>query len=127
MKRKIFVLFLTMILMASLLMVISYGSEDLEDIKNKMDGVGEYDTGDVQGTGIGKIINSGIGIIQYAGSGIAIIVVSILGIKYLLSSPTEKADIKKMAIPIVIGCVLLFGAVNLASIIYNFTTGAFGD
>ena len=60
-----------------------------------------------------------------AGSGIAIIVVSILGIKYLMTSPSEKAEVKKQAIPVVIGCALLFGAVNIADIVYKFATGAF--
>ena len=111
--------------MLSVITSYSY-ADDLDSIVSGMEGVSKTEDGDISSTGIGKIIDTFIGIIQYVGSGIAIIVVSILGIKYLLSSPTEKADIKKMAVPIIIGCVLLFGAVNIASIIYNFTTGAFG-
>lgn len=63
--------------------------------------------------GIPKVINIIIGLLQVAGSGISIIVVTIQGIKYIVASVEEKADIKKQAIPIVIGCILLFGAVNL--------------
>ncbi len=43
--------------------------------------------------------------------------VTMLGIKYMLASSNEKADIKKQAIPIVIGCTLLFAAVNVVAII----------
>ena len=69
---------------------------------------------------IGNIINTAIGLLQITGTGISVIVVSILGIKYLLASPSEKADTKKSILPIVIGCVLLFGAVNLIAAINDF-------
>lgn len=70
--------------------------------------------------GIGKVINIIIGLLQVAGSGISIIVVTMLGIKYILASVEEKAEIKKKAVPIVIGCVLLFGAVNLMAAVEEF-------
>ncbi len=121
-------IFLSVLLVLMLLICVnSYAStEDLNKIEQNMNTIGQYPREDVKETNIGKIINSIIGIIQYAGSGIAVITVSILGIKYLLTSPSEKAEIKKMAEPIVIGCVLLFGSVNIAAIIYYFTKGAFG-
>ena len=74
---------------------------------------------------IGKIINTVIGLLQVAGTGISIIVVTVLGIKYLLASPSEKADTKKAILPIVIGCVLLFGAVNLMAAISDMATQIF--
>lgn len=71
---------------------------------------------------VGGIINTIIGLLQVAGSGISLIVITILGIKYILASPGEKADVKKSAMPIAIGCVLLFGAVNLIAAVESFTT-----
>ena len=38
-----------------------------------------------------------------------------------LASPSEKADVKKQILPILIGCLLLFGAVNLVAIISDFS------
>lgn len=75
----------------------------------------------------GKILNTMIGLLQVAGTGIAIITVSVLGIKYLLASPSEKADTKKAILPIVIGCVLLFGAVNIISAVYDYAQQAFSN
>ena len=69
---------------------------------------------------VGTVINNVIGLIQMVGSGIALIVITILGIKYLLASPGEKADVKKQIFPILIGCVLLFGAVNLMEAVAEF-------
>ena len=72
---------------------------------------------------IGKVINIVIGILQVVGTGISLIVISILGIKYILASPSDKADVKKNIMPILIGCILLFAAVNIAGIIEQFTGG----
>ena len=70
---------------------------------------------------IKDVANTVIGLLQIAGTGIALIVVTMLGIKYILASPSEKADVKKQIAPILIGCILLFGAVNLMSAVYEFS------
>ncbi len=91
-----------------------------------MEGVSNVDIED-SSTGILGAINTIIGLLQYVGSGIALIIITILGIKYILASPAEKADVKKSIMPILIGCVLLFGGVNIAGLIVTFTNGATGD
>ena len=123
MKKKILISFIVAIFLLFTIQACVF-ADNIDDVISGMEGANDYDSGDAE-TGIGKALNTVIGFIQYAGSGIAIIVVSILGIKYLFASPTEKADVKKMAVPIIIGCILLFGAVNIAGIIYDFATGAF--
>ncbi len=70
-------------------------------------------------------INSVIGLLQFAGTGISVIVVTILGIKYILASPADKADVKKSIMPIIIGCALLFGGVNIVATVMNFSTNVF--
>lgn len=69
------------------------------------------------GEGIAKVLATTIVLIRIAGSGISLIVVTILGIKYMMASSNEKADIKKQAVPIVIGCALLFASLHIVSII----------
>lgn len=71
---------------------------------------------------IGNVINNVIGLLQMVGSGIALIVITLLGMKYILASPSEKADVKKAIMPIIIGCILLFGAVNLMAAVANFAS-----
>lgn len=66
-----------------------------------------------------NIFDSIIGIVQVVGTGIAIIMLMYLGIKYLISAPDEKAKIKNTAIPFVIGAVILFAAVNILAAIEN--------
>ena len=70
-------------------------------------------------SGLGKVINIAIGLIQVAGTGISLIVITICGIKYMIASAQEKADLKKQVTPIVIGCVLLFAGSNIIGIIAN--------
>lgn len=66
---------------------------------------------------IGNILNAAIGIIQIAGTGISMIMVTLLGIKYIMAAPSDKADVKKQIAPLVIGAVILFASVNLVGII----------
>lgn len=71
---------------------------------------------------LGSIINAVIGLIQVAGTGISMIMVTVLGIRYLMAAPNDKADVKKQIVPLVIGAVILFAAVNLVDIIANMAT-----
>lgn len=49
----------------------------------------------------------------------AIIVGLVLGIKFILGSIEEKAEIKTMIIPYIIGCVVVFGAFTIWQIVVN--------
>lgn len=95
-------------------------ADDLGTLKSSMSGVSTL--ADASSSKVRYVINAVIKIIQIVGSGIALIVVSILGIKYMLASPGEKADYKKTITPIVIGCALLFAASNIAGIIADVGT-----
>lgn len=44
---------------------------------------------------------------------IAVIVGAILGIKFMMGSVGEKADIKKLLVPYVVGCIIVFGAFGI--------------
>lgn len=81
--------------------------------------MGNMEGADIEdGTGkLGNIINAVIGLIQVAGTGISMIMVTMLGIKYLLAAPSDKADVKKQIVPLVVGAIILFAAVNLVSIV----------
>ena len=67
--------------------------------------------------GIGNTIT---GILQVVGIVISVIILMVLGIKYMMGSAEEKAEYKKTFIPFIIGAVLLFGASIFAKAIYNF-------
>lgn len=63
-----------------------------------------------------------MGLIQVAGIVLAVVILMILGIKYMMGSAEEKAEYKKTMIPYLVGAVLIFAASTIANIIYNFAT-----
>ncbi len=58
--------------------------------------------------------------VQAIGSIVSVLVLVILGIKYMMGSAEEKADYKKTLIPYLVGAVLVFAASNIAGLFYNF-------
>ena len=67
-----------------------------------------------------------MGVIQVAGVVIAVIVLMILGIKYMMGSAEEKAEYKKTMIPYLVGAILIFAATTIANVLYQFATGMKG-
>ena len=52
---------------------------------------------------------------------IAILCVVFAGLRYMMASANDKADIKKQTLVLVIGAILVFGATFVLGIIENFT------
>ena len=69
-----------------------------------------------------SVIATAINVIRVVGTGIALIMLSYVGIKYMSAAPSEKADFKKSATAYVVGAIILFGATNVLTIIANFAT-----
>lgn len=61
----------------------------------------------------GKIL----GIVQTIGVGVAVIMLSIMGVKYMIASVEEKAKYKEQMLPYLIGAILLFGGSGILGII----------
>lgn len=80
---------------------------------------------DTKGTDKIKTISGNvIGIVQVVGTAIAVVMLIVLGIKYVIAAPSEKAEIKKSAFIYVVAAVLLFGAVNILAMIQDWTKEA---
>ncbi len=76
----------------------------------------DTDEGNRVKTVLGEILN----IVRIAGFGIALIILIVIGIKYMMSSAGERADIKKYAITYLIGILVFFGATGIVDILQNF-------
>ena len=75
----------------------------------------------VSGTGqIATLGNQAITIMSVVGSVVAVIVLIVLGLKYMMGSTEEKAEYKKTLMPYVIGATFIFAASAIAGVIYNF-------
>lgn len=76
-----------------------------------------------QDKSIQNVGNKIIGVLQTVGVVISVIVLIVLGIKYMMGSAEEKAEYKKTMMPYVIGAALIFAASALAQVIYGFFNG----
>lgn len=74
-------------------------------------------SGDAKINNIGKKI---IGFVQAIGTVVSVLILVVLGIKYMMGSAEEKAEYKKTMIPYLIGAILIFAASNIASAVYSF-------
>ena len=50
---------------------------------------------------------------------IAVIMISVLGIKYMVGSAEEKAGYKKAFIPLIVGAILVVSAASLATMLFS--------
>lgn len=78
--------------------------------------------GDVQTNDLTKVGNNIVTIIQVVGIVIAVIVLLVIGIKYMMGSASEKAEYKKTMIPYIVGAVLIFAGTSLVRVIYSLST-----
>lgn len=78
-------------------------------------------TGD-SSTDVGRINDLGnqvITVVSTIGSVVSVIVLVILGLKYMMGSAEEKAEYKKTLLPYVIGAALVFAASTIAGIVFS--------
>ena len=118
MKKSIKVistLLLTIMLVASIAGTVL--AVDPNTVLNGLNG-----NGNVQINDLTKVGNNIVTIIQVVGIVIAVIVLLVMGIKYMMGSASEKAEYKKTMIPYIVGAVLIFAGTSLVRVIYSLST-----
>ncbi len=111
---------LTVVLLA--VMLVSFASNVLAagtqlkpgDLENKIDYGNVADTNNLMSQA-GKIM----GLIRNISVIAAVIIIMVLGVKYMLGSVEEKADYKKSFMPLIIGIILVVAATSIASFIFG--------
>ena len=116
---KVLSLVLVIVLCFSFAAVFGFSNDEVKI----PDGVKIPTGGSVTSTGLDNLGGIIIGVLQTVAGIVAVSVLIFVGIKYLLASPGEKANIKGSLIPYVIGAVLIFAAVPILGIIKQFTSG----
>ena len=111
-------MFLILILIVSLCNISNaYSAQDFADkAKEKL---GATSSAAIVNT-TGNVMGTIVGIARVVGTGVAIIMLTVLAMKYMMSAPGERAEIKKHAIPYVIGAVILFASTGILGIIADF-------
>lgn len=103
---------LLMAVLTGLMMTTSYAEVSVTDFEGNTEGQAAEKV-----TDISKNI---IGIVQVVGTAAAVVMLVVLGIKYVVASASEKAEIKKSAPIYVVAAVFIFAAVNILAIIQDF-------
>ena len=64
-----------------------------------------------------SLIERLLGLLQMSSGLITVIMIAFMGFNYIVGTPQVKEEMKKTALPILIGVVLVFGAVSIARFI----------
>lgn len=112
---KILTIILSALMMTFMLGTVVFAAEGITptDMVPSFNGTNEIQT-------VGGQI---MGIVQTVGVVVAVVILMVLGIKYMMGSAEEKAEYKKTMMPYIIGALLIFGATSIANMVYNFATG----
>ena len=137
--KKIIVKILFIILIFSMMagnLYICYAREDegggQSSSSSSSSSIGTSDTVDTDaykpkdttpGSAYTNAVGNILGAIQYIGTIVSVLVLAVLGVKYMLGSVEQKAEYKKDMLPYIIGAVLLFSGTNLAQFIYSVMNG----
>lgn len=80
---------------------------------------GSFTAASVSTSSIVKLGSNIVGVVRTVGVLVSVVILLVLGIKYMMGSAEEKADYKKSMIPYIVGAVLVFGATTIGSMVYD--------
>ena len=114
---------LSIILMAAIL-VSTLGSVVLADPASDIQGLtGNNSAPNAEVTRIAQFI---VNLVRYIGTAVAVIIIIVLGIKYMTASAEGKADLKSSMLPYIIGAFLVFAGAWIVSAIASASMGLTG-
>lgn len=114
MKKKIIINILVMSILI-LLTIPCFATIDTGHYKDIYDQSGT--------TGLNTMGNKVIGIVKLVGTALSVALLMIAGVKYMMASPSEKADFKGKLIAFAIGAVLVFAASQVVVLVIQATQG----
>lgn len=112
--KKIIIILIVFLLSISKIICINAFEGDLSKF--------ESETRDVDGVTVvvDKVGGTVINIIRIVSVTIALVMLLVIAMRYMISSPGDRADIKKHAVAYVIGAFILFGVTGILTILTNF-------
>lgn len=120
--KKIFISLIMIMLVISFISTISF-AEDGVTVATQFGG--KTPDGDTQNAAV-NILGSILAVVRTVGVIIAVAILMIIGIKYIIASAGDRADIKKYAVKYIIGALILFAASGLITIAQNIINKSLG-
>ena len=123
-KSKVIKIIVAVLVATTLFIMLTQNSFCMVgDISTKFDG--QLDKRNATKT-VADIMGKTINFIQVIGMGVAIVMLVVIGIKWIGASPSGKAEMKKTVIYYVIGVIFIFAAMGLLQIIKTFSNANIG-
>lgn len=111
MKKSIKIVSILMMVMAMIMVATPvFATDPLKDVEP---------TPPTDTTAIMNLVNKILGFLQWAAIVGGVLIITILGIKYMMGSLEEKAEYKKSMIPLIVGIVVVMGATTIANILFK--------
>ena len=127
MKRVLISIFCFLVMMVLLSQCFPYLSYALSSNYSTSDYSPSADLAGDAGTPVIQILGAALTAVQYTGVAIAIIMMLILGAKYLSGGVDDKATVKKNTISYVIAAGIFFGGSVIVTIIKKFALKTFSE
>ena len=89
------------------------------DATSVVEGVGKKVSEGSEYGGLQTVVGRLLGFLRIASGLVAILMIAITGFNYIVGTPDVKDEMKKKMLPIIIGLILVFGAVSVATFILN--------
>lgn len=70
-----------------------------------------------------KVAGIIVSAVRITGTGIALIMITVIGIKYMVAAPGDRADIKKSSIQYVVGAIIVFGSSQILALMVKVFPG----
>ena len=122
---KIISTLLLAVILVAMFAGIAFAAEEGTGPKSAIDALTKPDYSDQTDVqNLGKRI---VGVIQIAGVVIAVVVILVIGIKYVIGSAEEKAEYKKTMIPYIVGAILIFAGATIVNVLYGMIAGLNGS
>ena len=117
----LFIISVMLVAFSTIVRADATGEQQGKDTKTLLTDIdtNSKNSGTQQSAQIGGLI---VGIVQTVGTIVAVVVVVILGIKYMTGSTEEKAEYKKTMLPYFVGAIVLFLGVTIVRVIFSFAT-----
>ena len=68
---------------------------------------------------IGNMGGNLVAVLQAVGIVLSVVILIVIGLKYMMGSAEEKAEYKKVMIPYLVGALLIFAATTIVNVVYN--------
>ena len=115
MKKTIIILSVVILLITISFFNFSYGTD-----LGLGDDLSKYRGGEVESSKVKEIAGNLLGAIQAVGVVVSVVMLTVIGIKYMLGSIEEKAEYKKTLLPYIVGAFMVFAVTTIPQLIYTF-------